>query len=69
MDEFMETIPFDETRNYTKRVLASYFTYSWLYAKNPVPTLPLAAKGKIPERDRDGGGKPSRSGRSSGSRR
>jgi soluble lytic murein transglycosylase len=69
MDEFMETIPFDETRNYTKRVLASYFTYSWLYAKNPVPTLPLAAKGKIPEKDRDGGGKPGRSGRSSGSRR
>ena len=31
MDEFMETIPYDETRNYTKRVLASYFTYSWLY--------------------------------------
>ena len=31
MDEFMETIPYDETRNYTKRVLASYFAYSWLY--------------------------------------
>jgi soluble lytic murein transglycosylase len=46
MDEFMETIPFDETRNYTKRVLASYFTYSWLYGKQPVPTVPLAARGK-----------------------
>jgi soluble lytic murein transglycosylase len=45
MDEFMETIPYDETRNYTKRVLASYFTYSWLYADKPVPTVPLAAKG------------------------
>ena len=33
MDEFMETIPYDETRNYTKRVLASYFTYSWLYGR------------------------------------
>ena len=43
MDEFMETIPYDETRNYTKRVLASYFTYSWLYGKQPVPTLPLDA--------------------------
>ena len=32
MDEFMETIPYDETRNYTKRVLASYFAYCWLYA-------------------------------------
>jgi soluble lytic murein transglycosylase len=45
MDEFMETIPYDETRNYTKRVLASYFTYAWLYAGKPVPTLPLRARG------------------------
>lgn len=45
MDEFMETIPYDETRNYTKRVLASYFTYTWLYDdKQPVPGLPLAAR-------------------------
>jgi soluble lytic murein transglycosylase len=42
MDEFMETIPYDETRNYTKRVLASFFAYSWLYADAPVPTVPLA---------------------------
>ncbi len=41
-DEFMETIPYDETRNYTKRVLASYFAYSWLYGDAPVPTVPLA---------------------------
>ncbi|HSZ82818.1 MAG TPA: transglycosylase SLT domain-containing protein, partial [Polyangia bacterium] len=43
MDEFMETIPYDETRNYTKRVLASYFAYAWLYGDAPVPTVPLAA--------------------------
>src|SRR5213075_996514 len=42
MDEFMETIPYDETRNYTKRVLASYFAYSWLYGEAPVPAVPLA---------------------------
>jgi soluble lytic murein transglycosylase len=42
MDEFMETIPYDETRNYTKRVLASFFAYSWLYGDAPVPTVPLA---------------------------
>jgi soluble lytic murein transglycosylase len=42
VDEFMETIPFDETRNYTKRVLASYFAYSWLYFPQPVPELPAA---------------------------
>jgi soluble lytic murein transglycosylase len=45
MDEFMETIPYDETRNYTKRVLASFFAYSWLYSDKPVPSLPLAARG------------------------
>jgi soluble lytic murein transglycosylase len=43
MDEFMETIPYDETRNYTKRVLASFFAYSWLYSDKPVPEVPLAA--------------------------
>lgn len=29
-DEFGEAIPFDETRNYTKRVLSSYLAYSYL---------------------------------------
>jgi soluble lytic murein transglycosylase len=47
MDEFMETIPYDETRNYTKRVLASFFAYSWLYdAKHPVPAVPLSARAR-----------------------
>ena len=77
MDEFMETIPYDETRNYTKRVLASYFTYSWLYGSQPVPAVPLAARGK-PEGsgrgsggddDKNDGGKPSRSGRTKATRR
>jgi soluble lytic murein transglycosylase len=44
MDEFMETIPYDETRNYTKRVLASFFAYSWLYGDKPVPNVPLHAR-------------------------
>ena len=40
LDEFLETIPYDETRNYTKRVLASVLTYSWLYwPDQPVPTI------------------------------
>ena len=69
MDEFMETIPFDETRNYTKRVLASYFTYSWLYGKQPVPTVPLAARGKSSDKKGGDSSKPSHSGRTSGSRR
>ncbi len=44
LDEFLETIPIDETRGYTKRVLASYFAYSWLYEPRggPVPALSFA---------------------------
>jgi soluble lytic murein transglycosylase len=42
-DEFVEGIVDDQARNYTKRVLGSYFTYSWLY-EHAVPELPL----KIP---------------------
>ncbi|HSY42109.1 MAG TPA: lytic transglycosylase domain-containing protein, partial [Polyangia bacterium] len=53
MDEFMETIPYDETRNYTKRVLASYFAYSWLYGAKPVPTVPLRARAETKHGDRD----------------
>jgi soluble lytic murein transglycosylase len=42
LDEFVEAIPYDETRGYTKRVLASFFAYSWLYDGNgSVPALPL----------------------------
>ena len=77
MDEFMETIPYDETRNYTKRVLASYFTYSWLYGKQPVPAVPLAARAKSEgskrgsggDDDKSDGGKPSRAGRTKAARR
>jgi soluble lytic murein transglycosylase len=44
-DEFIEAIPYDETRGYTKRVLSTYFTYTWLAAKtrkfdDRVPPLP-----------------------------
>ena len=34
IDAFIESIPFDETRGYTKRVLSSYLTYKWL---EPLP--------------------------------
>jgi hypothetical protein len=53
MDEFMETIPYDETRNYTKRVLASFFAYSWLYGGKPVPAVPLRARAETKHGDRD----------------
>ncbi len=31
LDEFIEEIPYEESRNYVKRVLSSYFTYKILY--------------------------------------
>jgi soluble lytic murein transglycosylase len=40
-DEFGEAIPYDETRNYTKRVLSSYFAYAYL-ADGTIPVLPNA---------------------------
>ena len=53
LDEFLETIPYDETRNYSKRVLASVFAYSWLYQHDrPVPALSFSlpkAESKKPE--------------------
>jgi soluble lytic murein transglycosylase len=45
LDEFIETIPYDETRGYTKRVLASYLTYAWLYQPDkPVPQISFTLK-------------------------
>ncbi|HMG21396.1 MAG TPA: transglycosylase SLT domain-containing protein, partial [Kofleriaceae bacterium] len=40
-DEFVEGIVDDQARNYTKRVLGTYFTYSWLYDRD-VPVIPNA---------------------------
>jgi soluble lytic murein transglycosylase len=51
LDEFLETIPYDETRNYTKRVLSSFLAYAWLYdPKKPVPELSFKLKPARPER-------------------
>ena len=53
LDMFLETIDFDETRNYTKRVLSSYLTYAWLYdPQRPVPELRFSLK--PPRHDRVG---------------
>jgi len=38
-DEFVEGIIDDQARNYTKRVLGSFFTYTWLY-EHEVPGIP-----------------------------
>lgn len=41
LDVYVEAIPYDETRGYTQRVMASYFAYTWLYGEgDPVPVVP-----------------------------
>ena len=42
LDYFIERIPFSQTRGYTKRVLATYATYDFLYGmSDPVLTLEM----------------------------
>ena len=48
-DVFVERIPFDETRNYLKRVLASEAAYAYLYAPKALDellALPQRASGQ-----------------------
>jgi soluble lytic murein transglycosylase len=45
-DLWVESIPYDETRKYTKRVLASYWTYVALYDPSRLDTELRAAAGK-----------------------
>ncbi|RVU46992.1 tetratricopeptide repeat protein [Lujinxingia sediminis] len=39
LDLFVENIPYGQTRDYTKRVLMSFWIYSYLYGDARVPTL------------------------------
>ncbi|TXD43306.1 hypothetical protein FRC96_01715 [Lujinxingia vulgaris] len=41
LDLFVENIPFGQTRDYTKRVLMSFWIYSYLYGDARVPALPF----------------------------
>ena len=50
LDEFVENIPYDETRQYTRRVVQSYGIYHWLATAEmlqlplgPIASLPAAA--------------------------
>ncbi|HSB51749.1 MAG TPA: transglycosylase SLT domain-containing protein, partial [Dissulfurispiraceae bacterium] len=43
MERFIELIPFTETRDYTKQVLANYVFYSYITGKDPVSLSSLAA--------------------------
>ncbi|MFW5966905.1 MAG: transglycosylase SLT domain-containing protein [Persicimonas sp.] len=39
LDLWVEDIPYGQTRKYTKRVLASYWTYAWMYGDERVPAI------------------------------
>jgi len=39
LDEFVEDIPYGQTRHYTKRVLTSLWTYQWLYEGSKTPAM------------------------------
>ena len=39
LDLWVEDIPYGQTRKYTKRVLTSYWAYSWLYGPARVPAV------------------------------
>ncbi|MFP4600972.1 MAG: transglycosylase SLT domain-containing protein [Persicimonas sp.] len=39
LDLWVEDIPYGQTRKYTKRVLSSFWTYSWLYGEDRVPRI------------------------------
>ena len=49
-DEFVEAIPFRQTRDYVKRVSTSWQTYHWLYDGGPVfPDLSAYLFEAVPE--------------------
>jgi soluble lytic murein transglycosylase len=41
IDMFVEEIPFKQTRDYTKRVLMTYWIYTWLYGDQPLLEVPF----------------------------
>jgi len=47
-DEFLEAIVDDQARNYSKRVLGTFFTYSWLYEQK-IPELPITFPKDLPK--------------------
>lgn len=44
LDLWVEDIPYGQTRDYTKRVLSSYWTYAWLYGRERVPPVSFSLK-------------------------
>lgn len=48
IERFVELIPFTETRDYTKQVLANYVIYSYVTGREPISLAALAAKPVVP---------------------
>lgn len=48
LDEWIETIPYNETRRYTRRVLQSYAVYAWL-DEGRIPALSKTVRAEIPQ--------------------
>ena len=46
LDMWVEDIPYGQTRKYAKRVLTSFWTYSWLYGDERVPRIDFSVKSK-----------------------
>ena len=44
LDLFIELIPYEETRRYTMRVLASYFSYQVLYERKKIPPMTITIR-------------------------
>lgn len=44
LDLWVEDIPYGQTRDYTKRVLTSFWTYNYLYGDQQVPEIPFLLK-------------------------
>lgn len=62
LDEFIERIPYVQTRRYTKRVLATYFAYHVLYERVAARRIPRIGQ-KLPRVDRPRFGKRKKKGR------
>ncbi len=48
LDEFVETIPFDETRDYVKRILSTWWSYRALSERHDLPAVSIGRAQQVP---------------------
>ena len=56
VDELVESIPYDQTRRYTKRVLGAAWTYQFLYGAKGMKIVPFPLELPVPEKNKDAKG-------------